>query len=104
MDVDAGNRITFNNIAVHGTQIQLAVPQVAKSKFIVYPNPSSSVINIGGTNGETSYRIIAVDGKLIESGQLNPDAQINVEALTNGIYLLQVTSEGVTETKKIIKN
>jgi hypothetical protein len=104
MEVDAGNRITFNNIAVHGTPQQLANPHNNIVKFTVYPNPVSSVINVGGTNGDTTYRVFAIDGKLVKNGQLNANAQINLEGLTNGMYLLQINSEGRTETKKIIKN
>lgn len=102
MTVDNGNRITFNNIAVHGTS-QLGTPGHSASKFAVYPNPASSVINVAGANDQAAYSLFSIDGKLVKSGTLDASAQINVEALTRGMYLLQLASGGYTETKKIIK-
>jgi hypothetical protein len=103
MTVSAGNRITFNNIAVHGRVIPLAVNNFETDKFVVYPNPVADIINIAGINGNVTYRIFTVEGRLVKDGNLSPDAQINLSDLTKGMYLMQITSEGKTEIKKIIK-
>jgi hypothetical protein len=50
MTADAGNRITFNNIAVHGTALPLAVASNEGPKFTVFPNPTADVINVVGFN------------------------------------------------------
>jgi hypothetical protein len=99
MTVSNGNRITFNNIAVHGTS-NLGVRQNAVSQFTVYPNPFSDMLNIGGIDN-ADYKVFSIDGKLIQSGKAN--AQLNLGHLAKGMYLLQLTSNGATETKKIIK-
>jgi hypothetical protein len=103
MEVDNGNRITFNNIAVHGTELSLDVPHYPEVKFTVFPNPASSVINISGTGNDADFRIFSIDGKLVQSGHLGASTQVNVEHLTKGMYLLQITSEGRSETKKVLK-
>lgn len=103
MTVDAGNRVTFNNIAVHGTQL-LAIPQNNTPKFMVYPNPFSDVINIVGSDMDTTYKVFSIDGKIVKNGTMDSGAQVNLDHLTKGIYILELTSgEGKTEIKKIVK-
>lgn len=101
MTVDTGKRVTFNNIAVHGTSLPLGVTEHKASKFSVWPNPTTDIINITGTT-HTDYNIYGIDGKLIKTGKTQ-DAKINLSELTRGMYLLQLTAEGNTETKKIIR-
>ena len=103
MTADTGARITFNNIAVHGTQTTLAVIENSELKFSIYPNPFSDVVNIIGIYGKASFNLFTIDGKLIKQGKLEENNQINLNDLSKGLYLLQLTSDGKTETKKIIK-
>ena len=103
MTVDNGNRNTFNNIAVHGTQLPLAVEENFVLQYSVYPNPVADVINIVGVNtAAANYKLYTIDGKQVKSGILE-NAQINLSDLSKGLYLLQLESEGKTEIKKISK-
>lgn len=104
MTFDAGNRVSFNNIAVSGMQLPLSVVDSTSAKFKVYPNPFSDAINIAGINDTTSYKIFTIEGRLVKDGELSSNAQLHLEAFTKGIYLLQLKSAGKTEIKKIIKN
>ena len=102
MEVDNGNRITFNNIAVHGTTT-LDAPSQDLVKLIVYPNPTSGIITVAGTNGEVTFNVYSMDGRLVKAGKLSTEAQLSIEELNTGLYLLQLNSDGRTETKKIFK-
>lgn len=104
MTADAGNRITFNNIAVHGTALPLAVATNEGPKFSVFPNPTADVINVMGFNETQSmaFELYTIEGKRIKSGMLQ-NAQVHLSELPKGLYLLQLTSGGKTETKKIVK-
>jgi len=99
MTVSNGNRVTFNNIAVHGTA-NLGVKQNAVSQFVVYPNPFNDMLNIKGIEN-ADYKVFTIDGKLVKSGKTS--AQLNLSDLSKGLYLLQLSANGSTETKKIIK-
>jgi hypothetical protein len=101
MTVDNGNRVTFNNIAVHGTP-SLAIGENQAVKFMTYPNPFSDTVNIVGADALTSYKVFSIDGKMIQAGTV-VSAQISLGSLTSGIYLLQLESDGKTEVKKILK-
>jgi hypothetical protein len=94
--------VTFNNIAVEGVQLSLAVVENNATTFSVYPNPFSEVISIGGIEDLANYKIFSIDGKLIKNGVLE-NKQIHLDELANGLYLLQITSKGEIMTKKIIK-
>jgi hypothetical protein len=103
MEVDNGNRVTFNNIAVHGTASQLGTPGVETMQLTVFPNPTSGILSVGGTNGDVSFNVFTMDGRLVKTGKLDPSGQLSIEEFNSGFYLLQLNSEGRTETKKIIK-
>jgi len=104
MTADTGARITFNNIAVYGAQVPLAVTENNNTKFSVFPNPFVNEINILGLNDTTSssYKLFTIDGKLIKNGVLE-NSQIQLNDLSKGIYLLELSSNGKLETKKVIK-
>ena len=99
MTVSAGNRITFNNVSVHGTAV-LGVKENNAAKFIVYPNPFNDILYVNGVE-TASYKIFSIEGKLIKSGSATSSIQLG--DLSKGMYLLQLTANGATETKKIIK-
>jgi len=104
MTADTGARITFNNIALSGIQLPLATISNATVKFSVFPNPFMDVVNVIGVNEtqKVGYKVFTIDGKLIKSGELE-NAQANLSNLPQGIYVMQLLSDGKIETKKIIK-
>lgn len=104
MTADTGARITFNNIAVHGTALPLAVNQAVQDQFSVFPNPFTDQINVIGVaqTQEVTYEVYSIDGRMIKAGKLD-NAQAYLADIPSGIYLLQLHSDGKSETKKIIK-
>ena len=88
MSADLGNRVLFNNISVKGKQINLSVSEQENPlEFIIYPNPTSDVLNFVHNYQDVNYTMYAIDGKLIKTGKLE-NAQINVSDIKTGIYLL----------------
>jgi hypothetical protein len=70
--------------------------------FGIYPNPFINTLNVTGIKGNVTYRLYAVDGKLIEEGMMI-SGQLNFRDLPNGLYLLQLTSEGRSAIRKLIR-
>lgn len=61
------------------------------SSFKVYPNPASDLVKIWNEKDvEVSYSVLSIDGKLVLSGT---GTEINSQGLTNGIYLLVLSSQ-----------
>ena len=104
MTADTGARITFNNIAVFGTQLPLTINKNSATTFSVFPNPFSDIVTVTGINyTETiSYKLSTVDGKLIKTGGIE-NGQINLNSLASGMYILQLSAREKTEAKKIIR-
>lgn len=85
-----------NDIVVTGYQ------SVSKSDvdFSIYPNPANNHLVIDGVNGEV--KIFAMNGSLILSQNVNNKSVINVSGLSTGMYTIQVTSNGIVGTKKLL--
>lgn len=102
LTLDQGNRVTFNNFSFKGVPLPLSVPETNKTMFTIYPNPTSNYLNVMHSFDKVVYKLFSFDGKLIQSGALT-NQQIQLSQVQNGIYILQLETEGKTETKKIIK-
>lgn len=74
---------------------------VTASAISVFPNPASTYVKVSGAASDAQYKIIN------EAGQVIPVSvagnRINIVNLGIGTYFLQITSNGITKTVKIIK-
>ena len=70
----------------------------------LYPNPAENRLSISGSNDENAtYKIINLLGQEVKTGNMN-EKEINVSAFQSGMYIFEATSNGVTVTKKFVKN
>ena len=72
--------------------------------FRVFPNPSSDYIEIMNMNNRQIEKLELFNilgNKVLETKNKN---QINISNLSNGIYILKISSEELSLTKRIIKN
>ena len=79
--------------------------------FSVYPNPTNDfvTVTINKTKSNAHYTLFDLEGKVLASKELNGSAvknaeQIDLSLLANGVYILQLSADGITTNKKIIKN
>ncbi len=73
----------------------------AFDKPIIAPNPAKNVVSITFNDASNfSYKINAIDGKLMQQGVATKD--INVSELQNGLYLLTIKKDGIVLTEKIV--
>ena len=90
---------TFINCSSLGTKDL----NVNSDFFTIYPNPTQNILYILNKNKSIeNLKIIELNGKnIIEYfGDIN---QVNVEQLQQGIYIIQVTIEGIKHQNKFIK-
>lgn len=84
----------------------LSVDDRSANSFKVFPNPSNGEININvGTNiGEGSVRILDINGREVFTAQRALEGTVRIQAagLATGVYLLQIQSETVSQTTKIV--
>lgn len=78
------------------------------SKLSVFPNPANDVVNV--TNNENilvnGVEVVDLNGRTVKTAKFDgvANAQINVADLASGIYMMTVSSDKGTMTKKIVKN
>jgi hypothetical protein len=72
----------------------------------LYPNPSKGDFNIELKNGlEKNIVVLDYIGREIQNTNSEKDLiQLNLSSLQSGIYFIKVSTAGVSETYKIIKN
>jgi hypothetical protein len=76
-----------------------------KLNFSIYPNPSTGNVIIESNTNQLNTEIAVTDfyGKLVYKDRLNSNQkEINLSNLSAGIYLITLTQNGVSTTKKII--
>lgn len=90
------------SLTAHFVPKVMGTEEFNSTEFEVYPNPFSNIVSVKHDYASAFYRVFAIDGKLLQSGALH--ATIDLLHLSSGMYLLEVSSEGKTSTKKLIKN
>lgn len=78
--------------------------EVSESKMLsleIYPNPVQNKLSVLGINSGT-FRILNIAGSEINSGTMNASG-IDVEKLTDGFYILEITSNGKQGRKSFVK-
>ncbi|MBW2960477.1 T9SS type A sorting domain-containing protein [Mesonia aestuariivivens] len=81
----------------------LAADKFTTSQFSLYPNPASNgFVSIQTkTTGAVNVEVYNLLGKRVLAAK-NINSQLNVSALTTGVYLVKVSQDGVSATKKLI--
>ena len=106
--------IIFNCGSQEGTELFIddleiimggdGISENANVVFSVSPNPASDVMTINPTVGG-SYSAVLFDmgGKTVwEGSRLNGDTQVDITSLSEGVYFLKVTANGLTRTQKVV--
>lgn len=75
--------------------------ELSNDVISVYPNPFTDYITINAANA--AYKLYSVDGRLISEGNMVSNTTLSTDALTNGIYLINIYTESGSTTLKLIK-
>lgn len=92
----SSENLILDDVLVTGIDNSLSVADVdAKNQFIIYPNPSSSVVNFKSENIIKSIRIYDVNQRLIKQQQniLAKTHTMNISGLQAGIYFVETLGE-----------
>jgi len=78
------------------------ITDVNKLEYILYPNPSSNILNISDFNNKANITIFDLTGKVVVKKQISEN-QINISNLLNGTYLIKIETANGIVTKKFVK-
>jgi len=71
------------------------------NQFVVYPNPTNGIIKLKLPEGNHGYCIFDISGRKVAEGNLiSEGAEIYIDNLDNGLYILNINGLGY---KKVIK-
>ncbi len=107
IEIFSGININSMNNLTEGTGT-MALNEINKSEFKVYPNPVKDILFVEGKlNSISRLELINSEGKRIQSFdlELNNRNKINISNLPNGIYFYKILENGKTiDSGKLIKN
>lgn len=102
----------FDNFLVRAsatdTLLQNDTFDIATTYFSVSPNPANDIVNI--TNSDNVFvnaiSITDLNGRVVKQNSFSntSNVQVNISDLSSGVYMMNITSDKGSVTKKIIKN
>ena len=72
------------------------------NKIRVYPNPTKGVVHIRTNVKPLKIKVFNINGKPVYSKTLYSDDVINLNALSAGLYIMQIKKENEVEYLKIV--
>ncbi|MBA9078564.1 hypothetical protein FHS90_003294 [Rufibacter quisquiliarum] len=78
------------------------------AKVSVFPNPvTNGNVNIRFAElpkGTVNVRLVDLSGRVLHTGAMNADGTLNLTGLglSQGIYMISITADGVTETQRLV--
>lgn len=89
----------FDNITVNGI---LGLGDNNQDIFSIYPNPANDFVNITSQNsGNKNVVVYDVLGKQVINTTISSD-RLNISELTSGIYMMTISQNGISSTKKLV--
>ena len=110
LDNEAGDGGRINGFSLNFCNVTASLLNVAKNELLnvsVYPNPTKGIVNIKlpENNEKTVLSLFDIQGRNILSKETNnSEENLNIENLSDGIYMLSIQSGTLKTTKKIILN
>lgn len=70
----------------------------------LYPNPSNGVISFSGITQVTAQLVVVnLQGQVVFNQSINPQSEIDLSGLIDGIYVVHLLTESETHVAKLIK-
>ena len=87
---------TFQTLGIDEIPIDTSV--------VIFPNPTSNIINVNANNSIKSIQLFDVQGRILET-KLEEENQVTVDVSTysNGIYFLKINAENGSNIQRFVK-
>ncbi len=80
----------------------LSIDEKNLDSIVIYPNPTSGRVYVKGLNNRANATVYSIEGRALFTKEIT-NSYIDLN-LSSGMYLLQITSDNKTTTKKIMVN
>lgn len=97
--------VNIDDFLIDGT---LSGQNFELQKIVLYPNPSNGIFNlVTGENTISEIEVYDLSGKLVWTKKgfevSNTEMQLNLSAVSNGVYFVKITADTQSIIKRIIK-
>jgi endonuclease I len=101
----AGNRVKIDDLSWTCAST-LSTTDFQNDNFSIYPNPSNGnvKINFENANEKHTVQVFSLIGQKVFEKDFDNTNTASIGNLSNGVYLVKVSSETATVTKKLIVN
>lgn len=81
----------------------LSVDEFENVTFSIYPNPANNLVNIKTDLSIDNIDVVNMLGQTVKTYTNITNKSIDISTLNNGVYFLNITAEGKTQSIRIIK-
>lgn len=90
-------------------QEALSTPGFNSSKFAMYPNPTTGIVNIkfGNQTAVNAINLYSITGQLVLSKQFTTSSDsysIDLQKASTGVYIVKIETENGTQVNRLVKN
>jgi hypothetical protein len=106
IDQDNGEIVNANSVVL--STLSTNTSEFTNTEIAVYPNPTTDVFNIKGLkSGNYNVEIFDINGKLVKKSYNNnilneENIIIDVNGVSTGNYILNISTKGASYSKNII--
>lgn len=98
------NEPVITNTAINTFVAPNSIEELSNGIFSIYPNPAENVLYVQSENGNSTYTIYDVSGKVYSStNSISSNSSLDISSLSSGIYFIQCISGEEVSTIKFIK-
>lgn len=97
-----GRETEFSNSVFLGPSVEVS-ESLANQGLEVFPNPTNSVLTVQGRDIEHIAIYNTLGQKVMEQKVRGDEANLNLESLPEGFYMMQIRTEGHDEMVKVVK-
>ncbi|WP_462253762.1 VPS10 domain-containing protein [Ekhidna sp.] len=95
---------TEDDVTIDGYITVIEVLGLDDEKALVYPSVSQDKISLKIDESNTTVELITVSGELLKRFKADSDVSINIENLSEGVYLLKLSNSQKSKTVRFIKD
>ncbi|MGK4568914.1 T9SS type A sorting domain-containing protein [Flavobacterium sp. 3HN19-14] len=96
-----GSKVYVDN--VYFSTENLNLPTQAVTKIAMFPNPADKIVNFASIENIQEISIVSMLGQHVMT--INPnatEAKVNIDTLSKGVYIVNISGNGKSESKKLV--
>jgi hypothetical protein len=90
------------SVEVESFDVLTDLEEIQQFSWHSFPNPASHVLSLTGLPVGSSWALMTLDGRVVQSGMGRTQDVVNVSGIRNGMYLIRVASSQGSSTQRVL--